>query len=255
MKKVLCVMVLMLLPLVSISGADVILFGPEAFERSEGSPNVFDEAFATTENDGFLLVFNGDDELDSRVTSGSITLNGSTIVDSSELNETVERIIKRVDLEDNNTMQITLDGAPGGYIIVMIVKDRRNIPEFTAGRIQLAWTSIADANVTTSLRLKNGSPRFPRHFKVRFFNEDGSFAAASNRLELPPHGSLNSALTSFLPVGATWLMGSVEIVFVGPGGGRVLGFGIQTNTALQTETSVPLQNGGLRHNLEDNKKK
>jgi hypothetical protein len=255
MKKVLCAMVLMLLPLVSISGADVILFGPEAFERSEGSPNVFDEAFATTENNGFLIVFNGDDEQDSRVTSGSITVNGSSVVDPGELNETVERIIKPVDLEANNTMQITLDGDPGGYIIVMIVKDKRNIPEFTAGRIHLAWTSIADSNVTTSLRLKNGSPRFLRHFKVRFFNEDGTLAAASNRMELPPHGSLNSPLSSFLPVGATWQTGSVEIVFVGPGGGRVLGFGVQTNSSLQTEISVPLQNGGLRHNLEDKRRK
>ena len=133
MKKVLYVMVLMLLPLVSISGAEVILFGPEAYERSEGSPNVFDEAFATTENDGFLLVFNGDDEQDSRVTSGNITLNGSSVVDPGELNETVERIIKPVNLESNNTMQITLDGEPGGYIIVMIVKDKKNIPELQQG--------------------------------------------------------------------------------------------------------------------------
>ena len=109
--------------------------------------------------------------------------------------------------------------------------------------------------MTTSLRLKNGSPRFPRRFKVRFFNEDGTLAAASERMQLPAHGSLNSALTSFLPVGATWTAGSVEIVFVGPGGGKILGFGIQTNSSLQTETSVPLQNGGLRHNFEDKKKK
>ena len=58
MKKFFLLSVLMLLPLVSISGADVgkILFGPEAFERSEGSPNVFDEAFSTTENDGFCCI-------------------------------------------------------------------------------------------------------------------------------------------------------------------------------------------------------
>lgn len=255
MKKFLFSLVLMLLPLVSISGAGTILFGPEAFERSEGSPNVFDEAFSTTENDGFLVVFNGDDELDSRVTSGSITLNGSTIVDPTELNETVEKIIEPVDLLADNAMQITLDGEPGGYIIVMVVDDRKDLPEFTAGRIQLSWTSIVDPNVTTSLRLKNGSPRFDRRFKVRFFNEDGTFSAASDKQTLSPHGSVNAALTSYLPVGSTWQTGSVEIVFVGRGGGRVLGFGIQTNGSLQTETSVPLQAGGHRHQLDGKKKK
>jgi hypothetical protein len=257
MKKFLLLSVLMLLPLVYVSGAGVgkIIFGPEAFERSEGSPNVFDETFSTNEKDGFLVVFNGDDEEDSRVTSGTITVNGNTIVDPSELNESVDRIIEPVSLQADNAMQITLDGDPGGYIIVMIVDDKKDIPEITAGRIQLAWTSIADPNVTTSLRLKNGSPHFDRHFKVRFFNEDGTLSATSDPNVLPPHGSSNAALTSYLPSGSTWQSGSVEILFVGRGAGRVLGFGVQTNSSLGTETAVPLQQGGLRHSVENKKRK
>lgn len=257
MKKFFLLSVLMLLPLVYVSGAGVgkIIFGPEAFERSEGSPNVFDETFSTNEKDGFLVVFNGDDEEDSRVTSGSITLNGNTIVDPSELNESVDRIVEPVNLQADNAMQITLDGDPGGYIIVMIVDDKKDLPEITAGRIQLAWTSIADPNVATSLRLKNGSPHFDRHFKVRFFNEDGTLSATSDMNVLPPHGSSNAALTSYLPSGSTWQSGSVEILFVGRGAGRVLGFGVQTNSSLGTETAVPLQQGGLRHNVENKKRK
>jgi hypothetical protein len=37
------------------------------------------------------------------------------------------------------------------HIIVMIVTDIKNLPEFTAGRIQLAWASLSD---NISLRLK-----------------------------------------------------------------------------------------------------
>jgi hypothetical protein len=257
MKKFFLIAVLMLLPLVYVSGAGVgkILFGPEAFERSEGSPNVFDETFSTTEKDGFLVVFNGDDEEDSRVTSGTITLNGNTVVDPSELNEDTDRIVKPVNLQADNALQITLDGDPGGYIIVMVVDDKKDLPEITAGRIQLAWTSIADSNVTTSLRLKNGSPHFDRHYKVRFFNEDGTLSATSDMNVLPPHGSTNAALTSYLPSGSTWQSGSVEILFVGRGAGRVLGFGVQTNSSLGTETAVPLQQGGLRHSVENKKRK
>lgn len=255
MKKFLLLSVLMLLPLVCISGVGKIIFGPEAFERSEGSPNVYDETFSTTEKDGFLVVFNGDDEEDSRVTSGTITLNGNTIVDPSELNDTVDKIVEPVNLLDDNAMQITLDGEPGGYIIVMVVDDKKDLPLITAGRIQLAWTSIADPNVTTSLRLKNGSPHFDRKYKVRFFNEDGTFSAVSAVNILPPHGSTNAALTSYLPSGSTWQAGSVEILFVGRGRGRILGFGVQTNSSLQTETAVPLQPGGLRHNADGKKKK
>ena len=136
-------------------------------------------------------------------------------------------------------MEITLDGTPGGYITVLIVSNLKQIPEFTVGRIQLAWTSIASTNV--QLRLKNGSPAFNRYYKVRFFNEDGSFAGASTLQELDPHASLNQSLNSFLPPSSGWQTGSVEILFVGKGGGRILGFGTENGN------SVPLQFGGLRH--------
>lgn len=239
-------LVLMLLPLVSISGADSLFFGPEAFDRTEGSPNVYDESFAATSKSGFLIVFNGDDEQDSRVTSGNIVLNGVQVVDSSELNVDTERIVRAVDLENANSMQITLDGDEGvGYIIVMVVKDKKLIPEFTAGRVHLAWTTISDPNVAVNLRLKNGSFHFDRRFKIRFYNEDGSLAAVSAKQQLNNHASLNSSVQSFLPLGATWQTGSLEIIFVGRGGGRVLGYALQTTGS--TETDIPLQGGGHRH--------
>lgn len=245
--------VLMLLPLIAQSGTSLI-FGPEAFDRSQGSPNVYDESFSSTENKGFLLVFNGDDEEDSRVTSGSIVLNGQVVVDSSKLNQDTERITESVKLATDNTMQISLDGLEGvGYIIVMVVEDSKKIPEFTAGRIQLAWTSIADPNQSVFLRLKNGSPAFHRNFKVRFFNEDGTLAAISQKFQLQPHASQNSLLQSFLPQGSTWQSGSVEILFVGRGGGRILGFGVQSSVT--AETAIPLQRGGLRHHFDEKKKK
>jgi hypothetical protein len=246
-------LVLMLLPLVSISGADSLFFGPEAFDRTEGSPNVYDESFAATSKAGFLLVFNGDDEEDSRVTSGSIVLNGVQVVASNELNVDTEKIVKAVDLENTNSMQITLDGDEGvGYIIVLVVKDKKLIPEFTAGRVHLAWTTISDPNLAVNLRLKNGSFHFDRRFKIRFYNEDGSLAAVSAKQILNQHASLNAPVQSFLPQGATWQTGSLEIIFVGRGGGRVLGYALKTTGS--TETDIPLQGGGIRHFLNKPKK-
>jgi hypothetical protein len=246
-------LVLMLFPLVSISGADSLFFGPEAFDRSEGSPNVYDESFAATSKSGFLLVFNGDDEEDSRVTSGSIVLNGVQVVAPNELTVDTEKIVRGVDLENTNSMQITLDGDEGvGYIIVMVVKEKKLIPEFTAGRLHLAWTTISDPNVAVNLRLKNGSFHFDRRFKIRFYNEDGSLAAVSAKQILNQHASLNATVQSFLPAGATWQTGSLEILFVGRGGGRVLGYALQTTGS--TETDIPLQGGGLRHHKNKPKK-
>jgi len=250
MKKFLlltCLLVVFL-PLTTRAAADPFVFGPEAFDRSEGSPNVFDESFPATVGKAFLLVFNGDDEQDSRVSSGSIVINGTQVVGPEKLNDSEDRITQLVPLNANNNMQITLDGTDdaGAYIIVMIVTDIKNIPEFTAGRIQLAWASLSD---NVSLRLKNGSPRYLRNFKVRFYNEDGSLAAASSTQQLPPHGSLNNSLQSFLPQGSGWQNGSVEILFAGKGGGRVLGFGVGS------DGTIPLQAGGMRHFFHQTKKK
>lgn len=241
-------LVLLLLPFVSSAEADHFVFGPEAFDRSEGAPNVFDETFPSNEGKGFLVVFNGDDEQDSRVSSGSVVLNGNLVVGPDKLNEMEDRISEQVPLADTNTLQITLDGDEdaGAYIIVMIVTDSKNVPEFTAGRIQLAWTSLQE---NVFLRLKNGSPRHNRHYKVRFYNEAGSLSSASGWHQLAPHASLNAALQTFLPQGSAWQNGSVEILFAGKGGGRLLGFGVGS------EGAVPLQVGGLRHFFKEPKKK
>lgn len=240
-------LVLMLLPLVSVSGAESILYGPKVYTRGNADQDVFTENFAAPAGGAFLVIFNGDDEQDSRVEGATVTLNNKEVVGAGDLNADVDRVIEPIVLAADNTMQITLTGDTQGYIILMIINDRRVLPELTAGRIQLAWTSIVDPARTVQLRLKNGSPHFERNFKVRYYNEDGSLAAVSGNQQLPAHGSLNVPVQSYLPQGSTWQSGSVEIVFAGAGGGRILGFGMESDITHQTETAIPLQFGGLRH--------
>jgi hypothetical protein len=241
------VVILSLLALVSFANADSIVFGPEIYDRTEGAPDVYNENFYAVPGVAFLVVFNGDDEQDSRVSSGSIFFNGVEVVAESDLNQQVERIIRPLALLSNNSMEITLNGQPGGYITVLIITDKKMLPEFTYGRLHLAWTSIADPSETVQLRLKNGAFYFDRSYKIRFYNEDGTLAAVSGRMQLAPHASLNAIVQSFLPEGSTWQTGSLEILFAGKGGARVLGYALQTNGAAQTVTVVPLQYGGIRH--------
>lgn len=249
------ILVLMLIPLVSLSGAQPVIYGPEAFQRTTGSTDVYDENFSAVPGPAFLVLFNGDDEQDSRVSSGSVVLNGVEVVSQNELNQQVDRLLKPVLLSASEALQVTLNGQPGGYITLLIVNDRKILPEFTAGRIQLAWTSIADPSRTVMLRLKNGSPCFNRSFTVRYFMEDGSLAAVSAEQQLAAHASIHVPAQSFLPAGAAWQTGSIEILFAGLGGGRILGFGVESNSSAQTETDIPLQWGGIRHYFNPVKKK
>lgn len=245
--------VLMLLPLISESGADSVLYGPEVFDRTQGAPNVYDVTFSAIPGSAYLVVYNGDEEQDSRVSSAGLVLNGTQVVTQSEFNQQVEKISKSITVLANNKIQITLDGAPGSYITVLILTNSA-VPEFTYGRLHLAWTSIADPARSVTLRLKNGSPGYHRCYKIRFYNEDGTLAAVSEKQELAKHAGLNAAVQSFLPEGSTWQSGSLEILFAGRGGGRVLGFGIEADGSNQTETVVPLQWGGIRHVLPKAKK-
>src|SRR5262249_5705070 len=98
MKKLLFAsfLVLMLLPFVAHSGTGTLIFGPEAYERTDGSPNVYDETFHSAISTAYLVVFNGDDEEDSRVSSGGITINGNEVVTANDLNQSVDRVTKAV---------------------------------------------------------------------------------------------------------------------------------------------------------------
>src|SRR5438132_957297 len=120
MKKVFGFLVLMLLPLIAHSGTGLIYFGPEAFDRSSGPPDVNNENFTSPAGAAYLAVFNGDDEQDSRVSAATIIINGTTILTPNDLNQQVDKVIKGVALLSNNTMQITIDGDPGSYITVMV---------------------------------------------------------------------------------------------------------------------------------------
>ena len=248
-------MVLMLLPLVAHSGTvlPVLFFGPNVYARSAGSPNVFDDSFNAVPGKAFLVVFNGDDEEDSRVDSGSISINGQSLITSADLNDSTDKVVKAVSLTASNTIEVTLDGSNvGGYIIVMVVNGP-DAPEFTAGRLILAWTSIANSSEAVNLRLKNASPRFDRNFFVRYFDEDGTLAAVSAKQTLGPHASLNAPAGSFLPQGSTWQTGSIEILFFGRGGARVMGYALHSTST--EETAIPLQPGGTRHFLVAKKSK
>jgi len=245
-------LVLMLLPFVASGATSIVYFGPQVFERTGGITDEYDVSFPAPAGAATMAVFNGDDEQESRVSGANITLNGTPVVTPATLNLTVDMVLKSVTLIASNAMHISLEGDPGGYITVVIFSGT-TIPEFTVGRITLPWADISDPSQTLDLRLKNDSFRFDRHYRVRFFNPDGSLAAASDDTTVPSHGSLDATALSFLPQGATWQNGSIEISFYGLGGARMLGYALQTTAT--TQTVLPLEWGGLRHYIKPVKSK
>jgi hypothetical protein len=95
-----------------------------------------------------------------------------------------------------------------------------------------------------TLALKNGA-RHPREVKVLFYDDGGSVVAHSARFEIPPHGSQSKAVADYIAEGA-FTAGSVEIVWVGFGPGRVFGQATVHDDLTGVDSITPMHDAGYR---------
>jgi RHS repeat-associated protein len=107
----------------STAGGTIGAFGPQRYDRTTGSPNEYSTAFSLPI--GALSPFqlniqNGDPSGTNRVSSGSVSINGTQVVGPSDFYQGVATIARSVTLNSQNTLQITLASDPGSYIIINI---------------------------------------------------------------------------------------------------------------------------------------
>ena len=57
-----------------------------------------------------LKIVNGDRDGSNRVTSAKIEINGLTIVSPPEINEGVEMLTRKIQLQNENEIKVTVDG-------------------------------------------------------------------------------------------------------------------------------------------------
>ena len=96
----------------------VTVFGPKRYDRTKGSPNNYDDSFDLpncVNNPYTLKIVNGDSSGNKRISSGTVKVNGTLIVDQSEFNQNVGYIEKQITLAESNTLQIRLTSTPNTY--------------------------------------------------------------------------------------------------------------------------------------------
>jgi hypothetical protein len=166
-----------------------------------------------------LYVQNGDDDT-PRITSGSVTINGSVVLSDTAFESGRELMLRPVVLLAGvNTVSVTINGDTGQYVSLTILPRTERLLSVT-GRLLVAWADAANLQID----LKNGSHVGSRHYRVVFYNPDGTYAADSGSLVLAPKASLSQAVSTFLVNGNTsWANGSIEIFFAGGGRGRLWG--------------------------------
>ena len=218
-------------------------FGPQTFERTEGEADVYNESFETQGGEYVLFLRNGDGE-ESRVASASVEINGQVVVRPSDLAEGQPGLHVGVELPSGeNELVVELTGQPGSFVTLAIVPRGARIT-FVHGRLLLPW-SRNDEGRTLVLAFKNGSSYAPRVFRVVFFRPNGEVAGVSQRIPLPPKGSL--ALPAELLLGdAEWTSGSIEVFYAGPGVARLFGTARHINFPLGDSDVQSLEQAGLR---------
>jgi len=218
-------------------------FGPTVYTKTaSGGPDLYTDPFATATGGRFLLwAQNGDDD-GNRVSSGSISVNGTTIATDADFQQPRELFAKVVSLAaGGNSVSVTVGGETGSFITVVIVGPKER-PFFTVGRLLLPHGSAAPG---LELELKNGSHDGARSVRVHFYDGAGALVAASDRLALGPRASFSEAISGVVQNGS-WTEGSIEVFYAGRGRGRVFGQVATTNAATGISSIVPLQHAGSR---------
>jgi large repetitive protein len=126
--KILIATTLALLALVSGVWADdrenPIVFHSHTFVRTRGSPTSYTATFkapAWVVAPFTMHVVNGDEDGRERVSSATVSLNGTQILGASGLNQNVGTLDVAVSpAVGNNTLEVTLDGAAGSEITITI---------------------------------------------------------------------------------------------------------------------------------------
>lgn len=221
-----------------------IVFGPQTFERTTGTVDTYTDTFELPAAGSFVIILHNGDQEGSRVDAGTVRINGVVAAEPSELNERAAGLRKPVELRAGlNEVEVELMGDPGSFLTMAIVHPG-GVPLFVQGRLVLPW-GRNDSSQALALALKNGSTRFPRGFRVVFFRPDGEVAGASDRILLPPRGSLVFGLDRLLENG-DWTAGSIEIFYAGPGTARMFGSARHLNLPLGDFEVEPLEHAGLR---------
>lgn len=107
----------------SVFAADYTVFGPATYRADKGKPTTQNVTFESkrADNEAKLVVINGDERGNYRVSSATISLNGKQIATPSDFNQKISIIEKNIAIEKINTLSIKIVSAPDSYVTIKVI--------------------------------------------------------------------------------------------------------------------------------------
>jgi len=120
--------------------AATMVFGPKQYHRTEGKPNVYTDSFAGIPAEGNLVVQNGDQAGNHRISSAIIMVNGVQVFGPNDFNQQVDQLEAPISLCEENSISLELRGKPNSYLTIKITGESQNYPPVAnAGPDQTAF--------------------------------------------------------------------------------------------------------------------
>jgi hypothetical protein len=109
------------LPATAQPGPPTVVYRSESFERTTGQPNAFQATFPACDSTSVhrLLVENGPQGA-RRVSSGTVIVNGTVVIDPSDLHSQNGELVRSISLLPENTLELRLGGGPGGQVRITV---------------------------------------------------------------------------------------------------------------------------------------
>ena len=102
------------------SAIDVPIFGPVQYSRKAGKPKIYHETFYGLTGEARVIVHNGDENGDHRVSSALIFLNGQQLFGPHDFNQQVSILEATVNSDAENIISVELRSKPGSHLTIQI---------------------------------------------------------------------------------------------------------------------------------------
>jgi len=141
---------------------EVTLFGPQQYLRTKGKPDVYSDGFSIhgLTGEGKLIIKNGDQDGNHRISSALIHFNGEQIFGPDDFNQQVYNLEASVDLVEDNFISVELRSKPRSYLTIRVTQ------EITVEIVE--GSTDSEGEVRMQSRLLN------REVAVKTISEDGT---------------------------------------------------------------------------------